>query len=366
MKVAMVVGTRPQFVKAAVVIAAVQAHSSISQILIHTGQHYDDAMSAVFFQELGICQPEYNLGVESGPHGLQTARMLEGVEKILLQEKPDCALVYGDCNSTLAGALAAAKLHIPVAHVEAGLRSFDRRMAEEINRVIVDHVSDLLFAPTPAAMENLAREGLGGSKSQLVGDVMYDACLVYGEKAARESRVLEGLGVKPKRYILATIHRAENTDVPRRLRSILEALQRISSDQPVVFPVHPRTRRHLAQQGWDQGAANGALLITDPVGYLDMVMLEKNAEIIVTDSGGVQKEALFHQVPCVTVRDNTEWVETVELGWNRIALPESAEAVIQAVHAARDSRPKPPKGIYGDGHSAETIAALLLRHSERA
>jgi UDP-GlcNAc3NAcA epimerase len=233
-------------------------------------------------------------------------------------------------------------------------------MAEEINRVIVDHVSDVLFAPTRAAVENLEHEGLGGSKTHLVGDVMYDAAIVYGKKAQRESRVLQRLVVRPKQYILATIHRAENTDVPFRLRSILEALRAVSLDLPVVFPVHPRTRREVAKQKLERNCGESDLRMIDPVGYLDMVMLEQNAEVIVTDSGGVQKESLFHRVPCVTVRDSTEWVESVELGWNRLVSPENVNEITQAVRDARKSRPQPPSNLYGDGNSAELITRIML------
>lgn len=315
MKIASVVGARPQFIKTAAVSRALRAIEGVKETLIHTGQHYDANMSSVFFEELEIPHPDYNLGIGSATHGAQTGRMLEAIEGVLLKEKPDWVLVYGDTNSTLAGALAAVKLHIPVAHVEAGLRSFNRRMPEEINRVLTDHASDLLFAPTQTAVENLQREGIPDARIKLVGDVMYDAALYYGAKAERQSRILNALKLEPKGYILATIHRAENTDDPLRLRAIFDSLAEIAHEIKVVLPLHPRTRAALVQASLYDKAAQSICLI-EPVGYLDMMMLEKNARLIATDSGGVQKEAFFYHVPCVTLREETEWVELVELGWN--------------------------------------------------
>jgi len=321
MKLVDIVGARPQFVKLAPILKAINEHNAahpdrpIHEVLIHTGQHYDYQMSGVFFDELGLKPPDYHLGVGSATHGAQTGEMLRRIEEVLLKEKPDVVMVYGDTNSTLAGALAAAKLHIPVAHVEAGLRSFNRRMPEEINRILTDHISDLLFCPTETAVENLAREGITRGV-HLVGDVMYDAALQYLELAERKSPILEQLGLQPRSYALATIHRAENTDDPTRLAGILEGLRRVhSSGVPVVMPLHPRTRRalernHLSPDG---------IRILEPVSYLDMLVLEKHARVILTDSGGVQKEAFFFRVPCVTLRQETEWVETVETGWNALA-----------------------------------------------
>lgn len=363
MKIATVVGARPQFIKAAAVSRVLRATPGVREVLVHTGQHYDENMSEVFFRELEIPEPHYNLGIGSDSHGAQTGRMLEAVEGVLLKEKPDWVLVYGDTNSTLAGALVAAKLHIPVAHVEAGLRSFNRRMPEEINRVLTDHVSDLLFAPTETAVENLRREGLPDDRIRLVGDIMLDAAMYYATKAERESRILEELNLKPKTYILATIHRAENTDTAGRLQAIFRGMAVIAQEVPVVLPLHPRTRAALTRGGIVEEVTDIRLI--EPVGYLDMVMLEKNARLIVTDSGGVQKEAFFYRVPCVTLRKETEWVELIDLGWNRLVPPLSAEAVIDGVREALGA----PAGLngqpYGDGRSSHRIVQVLLAAGTR-
>lgn len=358
MRVLSVVGARPQFIKAAMLSRALRARG-VKEVLVHTGQHYDDNMSRVFFDELEIPDPDYNLGIGSASHGAQTGRMLEAIEGVLLREKPDWVLVYGDTNSTLAGALAAAKLRVPVAHVEAGLRSHNRRMPEEVNRVLTDHASDLLFAPTPAAVANLTREGIPAEYIELVGDVMYDAALFYAAKAERQSRVLARFKLGSKGYILATVHRAENTDNPRRLAIIVEGLARVAAEFPVVWPLHPRTRRALERFGLLEKAHAGLHLIP-PVGYLDMVMLEKNAALIATDSGGIQKEAFFHRVPCVTLREETEWVELLELGWNRLVPPVHARTLAAAVLQALDFRPTVPDGFaYGQGRAAFDIAERL-------
>lgn len=359
MKIVTIVGARPQFIKAAAVSQVMRAVPGVREVLVHTGQHYDENMSGVFFRELEIPEPDYNLGVGSGSHGEQTGRMLEAIEKVLLKEKPEWVLVYGDTNSTLAGALAAVKLHMPVAHVEAGLRSFNRRMPEEINRVLTDHAADMLFAPTRAAVENLRRESISEERIHLVGDVMYDAALFYGEKARRESRVLERLGLKPEKYILVTIHRAENTDDPSRLRSIVKGLCEVGKSIPVVFPVHPRTRKALERHGLLEEAV-ASLRLIEPVGYLDMVMLEQNACLIATDSGGVQKEAFFYRVPCVTLRSETEWVELVELGWNRLVYPHTAEAVANGITEGLASPGGMEGELYGNGRSGELIVQRLL------
>jgi len=352
-----VVGARPQFIKAATVSRAIRATGGIREILVHTGQHYDSNMSDVFFVELDIPVPDHHLGIGSGPHGQQTGRMLEALEAVMQTERPDWVLVYGDTNSTLAGALAAAKLHIPVAHVEAGLRSFNRRMPEEINRVVTDHLSSLLFAPTETAVRHLRNEGIPEGAIRLVGDVMYDAALFYAERAERHSIILERLNMSPGSYVLATIHRAENTDVPERLRAIFEGLCRVAHHIPVVLPLHPRTCGALERAGL-LSKVKETLRVIDPVGYLDMVQLEKNARLVVTDSGGVQKEAYFYRVPCVTLRDETEWIELVETGWNRLVPPESPEAVERGVLEALDH-----KGddvcLYGDGSAAHRIVAAL-------
>jgi len=304
MKVVSVIGARPQFIKAAPVGQTLRAVDH-TEVLVHTGQHYDDDMSAVFFRELEIPEPDYNLGVGSGLHGWQTGQMLIRIEEVLLAEKPDWVLVYGDTNSTLAGALAAVKLRAPLAHVEAGLRSFNREMPEEHNRVLTDHCSDLVFCPTQTAVDNLAREGITQGV-HLVGDMMYDAVLQFAEIARQRSTILQDLGLEPKGYLVATVHRPYNTDVPENLRNILTAFLEIG--EPIVFPVHPRTRRKIAQLdgtfGLERATRNVRMI--EPVGYLDMLVLEQNARLILTDSGGMQKEAYFFSVPCVTLRPETE------------------------------------------------------------
>ena len=355
-----IVGARPQFIKAAAVSRVLRAGGQCREILVHTGQHYDDNMSQVFFDELEIPTPDFHLGIGSGSHGAQTGRMLEQIEQVLLKTRPDWVLVYGDTNSTLAGALAAAKLHMPVAHVEAGLRSFNRRMPEELNRVAADHVSDLLLAPTEAAIRNLQREGIPDDHIHLVGDVMYDAALYYGEKAEAQSRVLQRLHLSSGNYVLTTIHRAENTDSPQRLDAIFSALCRFAADVPVVLPLHPRTRAALERSG-QLATVRQSLLVIEPQGYLDMVMLEKHARLIATDSGGVQKEAYFHQVPCITLRDETEWVELVESGWNSLVPPTHAESIVERMRAAlrATERPVETLGLYGAGEASQRISKLL-------
>ena len=354
MKIVTIVGARPQFIKAAVVSSAIRSEPMLSEVLVHTGQHYDERMSGCFFDELGLPPPRHNLGVGSGTHGEQTGRMLEGIEKVLMDERPDWALVYGDTNSTLAGALAAAKLCIPVAHVEAGLRSFNRRMPEEINRVVTDHVSALLLCPTRAAVANLAKEGIIRGVDH-VGDVMYDAALIFGEMAERESTILRQLGLSSREYLLATVHRAENTDDPVRLRSIMAALQELAAKEPVIFPVHPRTRSKLPPPS-DFRLPTSGLRLVHPLSFLDMIMLERGARIILTDSGGVQKEAYFHGIPCVTLRDETEWVETVAAGWNTIA-GVNTDAILRAVAERHKGRAIPD---YGSGQAAASVVACLM------
>lgn len=352
--IATIVGARPQFIKAAVVSRALRAQGQdVREVLIHTGQHYDVNMSDVFFDELAIPRPDYHLGIGGGTHGQNTGRMIEHLEAVLLKEQPAWVLVYGDTDSTLAGALAAVKLHIPVAHVEAGLRSFNRRMPEEINRVLTDHAADLLFTPTDTATGNLAREGLAGANVQQVGDVMYDAALFYGAWADRHSRILAQLGLSPRGYILATLHRAENTDDAGRILGILAGFA--ASPKPIVWPVHPRTRKRLQEFGLTLPATVRPI---DPVGYLDMVMLEQHAAVIATDSGGVQKEAYFHRVPCLTLREETEWVETLDSGWNRLVGADS-EQLATALHQTWPPGTSQPQ-VYGDGHAAERIREVLL------
>ena len=356
-RVVSIVGARPQFVKAAVVSRAFRDNGEIQEILVHTGQHYDYCMNKVFFDELRMPAPDHHLDIGSGSHGQQTGRMMEGIERVLLEENPDWVLVYGDTNSTLAGALAASKLRIRVAHVEAGLRSFDRDMPEEINRVLTDHVSEILFAPTETAVSNAVREGISKDRIRLVGDVMYDAALYYGDQATAASGVLEQLSLTPGDYILATIHRAESTDSPARLARIVEGLVTLAASTRVVIPLHPRTRKALDRDGLFTRLSEAALIV-DPLGYFDMLCLEKNARAIVTDSGGVQKEAFFHRVPCVTVRDRTEWVELIESGWNRLVPPETFARVDREIL----NLPQGTEGeLFGGGHAAEKIARILER-----
>jgi UDP-GlcNAc3NAcA epimerase len=357
MIVATVVGARPQFVKASMVSRALRA-CGVNELLIHTGQHYDENMSDVFFRALDIPRPSVNLGIGSGTHGAQTGRMLEQIESVLLANRPDMLVVYGDTNSTLAGALAAAKLQITIAHVEAGLRSFDKRVPEEINRIVTDHVSDLLLAPTKAAVGNLMNEGVPETKIFEVGDVMYDTALHYGAKAERESSILSKLGLRRGEFVLATIHRAENTDNEDRLESVFRGLAEAGKGIPIVLPLHPRTKASLSNKGILSSLAE-SIRIIGPVGYLDMMMLEKSARLIVTDSGGVQKEAFFYGVPCLTLRNQTEWSELVELGWNRVTPPVSARRVAEAIRSALAWTPRPCSNPFGDGHAAEKIASII-------
>ena len=355
MKIVSIIGARPQFIKAAAVTRALNSIATIDHVLVHTGQHYDENMSEIFFEELDIPRPDYHLGIGSGTHGAQTGRMLKAIEQLMLQIAPDMVLVYGDTNSTLAGALAAVKLHIPVAHVEAGLRSFNRRMPEEINRVLTDHASDLLFAPTAAGVQNLKIEGISKDRIFLVGDVMYDISLRYGAQAEKQSLILKKLGLRSRHYVLATIHRAENTDSTERLRNIFEGLDLAAREIPVVIPLHPRTRQAVNRNGLMLEHAR----IIEPLGYLDMVMLEKNARLIATDSGGVQKEAFFYKVPCLTLRSETEWVELVELGWNRLAPPISAMSVAEGITqmlCVSGCLATP----YGDGNAARKIVEAIV------
>jgi UDP-GlcNAc3NAcA epimerase len=358
-KVVSVVGARPQFVKAAPVSQALRALPGVQEVLLHTGQHYDDNMSRVFFEELGIPSPDVDLGIGSLSHGAQTGRMLEGIERVLLEVRPDWVLVYGDTNSTLAGAVAAVKLHLRVAHVEAGLRSFDMRMPEEVNRVLTDHVAEVLFAPTEKAVGNLAREGISRDRVRLVGDVMYDAALFFGERASRESRVLQRLGIVPGGYVLATVHRAENTDDETRLSSIVTALAEVGRRVPVVLPLHGRTRAALARAGL-AGRLGAGVYVIDPVGYLDMTMLTMHARAVVTDSGGLQKEAFFHRVPCVTLRERTEWVELVAMGWNVLASPAVPGAIVRELLGVAERRPGRDAKPYGEGDAARKIARALV------
>ncbi|MEN6519413.1 MAG: UDP-N-acetylglucosamine 2-epimerase (non-hydrolyzing) [Methanospirillum sp.] len=349
MKVVTVVGARPQFIKCAPV--SRELRKEHTEILVHTGQHYDHGMSDVFFEELEIPKPDYHLGVGSGSHGEQTGKMLAEIEKVLLAEEPDRVIVYGDTNSTLAGALAAAKLHIPVAHVEAGLRSFDRRMPEEINRVMTDHISDLLFCPTPTAVENLAAEGITNGV-HLVGDVMADALHFNRERAERQSKILEKFELGQGGYLVLTVHRPANTDSREAMDSILSAVG--DAGMPVIFPVHPRTSSCLKEHGLaDRVPAN--IHLVEPLSYLDMLRVMAGAQRILTDSGGIQKEAYMLGVPCITLRDTTEWVETVHDGWNVLAGAEQS-AIMRAI---RNGDPVVPQcELYEMGASKRIVAML--------
>jgi UDP-N-acetylglucosamine 2-epimerase (non-hydrolysing)/UDP-GlcNAc3NAcA epimerase len=360
-----VVGARPQFIKAATVSRALAAFNrshapvAIEELIVHTGQHYDRNMSNIFFDELEIPPPLVSLEVGSGTHGAQTGAMLERIEGVLIEERPDRVLVYGDTNSTLAATLAAVKLHIPVAHVEAGLRAYNRLIPEEINRVVADGLCDILLCPTETAVRNLAAESLTRGVYK-VGDVMYDSVLFNTALAAKSNSVVRRLGLKPKSFYLSTIHRAENTDDRQRLESILAALVRIET--PIVLPLHPRTRDILGPALAEIG---GKVRVVEPVSYLEMLMLERNARIILTDSGGVQKEAYWCGVPCITMRDETEWVELVEAGCNRVVGVET-EAILNAV-ADIESQGATlpancPRNLYGDGRSADKIVEILASH----
>jgi UDP-N-acetylglucosamine 2-epimerase len=352
MKIVSIVGARPQFIKAAPVSKALRRQHEV--LLLHTGQHYDDNMSKVFFEELGIPRPDINLEIGSDSHARQTAAIMIGVEKYLQQEKPDVVLVYGDTNSTLAGAIAASKLYIKIAHVEAGLRSFNRAMPEEINRIVADKVADILFCPTKTAVENLANEGITNGVFN-IGDVMYDAALKFAPIADQKSEILDQFSIQPKEYLLLTLHRAENTDSRQNLKNIVTAM--IHSEKSIVFPVHPRTVKLLKLfQLFEQLQNTENLILTEPVSYIDMIVLEKNAQKILTDSGGIQKEAYFYKVPCITLRNETEWVETVADGWNCLV----GADVEKILAAMRDFSPEgDQQGHYGDGKASEKLVEVL-------
>lgn len=369
-----IVGARPQFIKAAMIVESISRLNAASQrllhTLVHTGQHYDFNMSECFFEELTLPTPKYNLEVGSGTHAVQTATMLEKIEDVLIRERPDVVVTYGDTNSTISGSLAAAKLNIPVAHVEAGLRSFNRRMPEEINRVLTDHLSSYLFCPTATAVENLHKEGIA-SGVYLSGDVMLDAVLEWRTKTNGRSNVLEDLGIEWGSFVLLTIHRAENTDSPERLMSILEAVLHLP--YPVVFPIHPRTRARIESDPgfatiWRQILSARSIRVIDPVSYLHMLVLEESARIIVTDSGGVQKEAYFLGVPCITARHETEWVETLRNGWNTLVPPEDFRALVNAAirlwgtggNALREGA---DRSSFGQGRAADEIVRVLAEQS---
>lgn len=361
MKIMSIVGARPQFIKAATISRAIKEYNSENQankvieIIVHTGQHYDYDMSGVFFEELDIPRPDYDLGVGSESHGQQTGRMLEAIEKVLEKERPNWVLVYGDTNSTLAGALAAVKMHMPVAHVEAGLRSFNRRMPEEINRVVTDHVSSLLFCPTETALKNLKQEGITKGVHN-IGDVMYDSMLYYKRKLVNSKLILDLLELESRKFILATVHRAENTNSPERLKNIFQAFDVISKDLPLVVALHPRTLKYLKEY---EIKVKQNIKLLKPLSYLQMIALEWSARLILTDSGGVQKEAFFAKTPCITLREETEWVETVNCGANVLA-----GAVIEKIIASYETfKTKDIKNLpntYGDGKSSYKIVNQLM------
>lgn len=361
MKLVTIVGARPQFIKAALISRALCAHNAsrpdrIEEFLLHTGQHYDENMSDIFFRTLGIPQPTWRLKGGSGSHGEMTGRMLIEIEPILSAARPDWVLVYGDTDSTLAGALAASKLHIPVIHVEAGLRSFNKRMPEEINRILTDQIAQLLCCPTSAAVQNLANEGITQGVHQ-VGDVMYDAALLFEKVADQTSVILNQLQVASKHFHLCTVHRAENTDNEGRMKQILEAIQAIGTKAfPVVLPLHPRTRIRLEKYNLlDSLTRHAGIRLLPPIDFLDMIQLEKHAATILTDSGGIQKEAYFYRTPCITLREETEWVETVEAGWNQIAGYQAG----QILNCLENTPARKEIYEYGTGHAAEKIIALL-------
>jgi len=373
MKIVTIVGARPQFIKAAAVSRAIhRAHRRkrhIEEVLVHTGQHYDTLMDKVFFEELNLPKPDYHLGVGSGSHGKQTGMMLERIESVLGKEKPGAVIVYGDTNSTLAGALAAAKLNFPIAHVEAGLRSYNRTMPEEINRVLTDHLSTFLFCPTDLAVRNLLKEGIKEERIKIVrnvGDVMYDSILYYSKLAEKKSTILQDLSlinpqsaIRNPRYYLTTLHRAENTDDPERLKSILKALNEIGRNHPVILPLHPRTKKKMEVYRLSSEFKN--IQFIDPISYLDMLKLEKNAGAILTDSGGVQKEAYWLKIPCLTLRRETEWVETIQSGWNQLVGTES-KRIIQGIKDLEKRRFfKRGEETFGEGRASEKIVQILSR-----
>jgi len=359
MKIITIIGARPQFVKAAMVSRAIINHNRnnnppVEEYLLHTGQHYDKNMNAVFFEQLVIPRPTWLLDCGGGSHAEMTARMLIEIENVLHENRPDYVLVYGDTNSTLAGALAAAKLHIPVIHVEAGMRSFNRQMPEEINRVLTDHLSVYLFCPTQVAIQNLTREGITEGVFH-VGDVMYDAALTFSKIAEKSSNILSDLHLETKSYYLCTVHRAENTDNRERLSQIMEALIEIALPEcPVIMPLHPRTKKYIDSL---QIESNNAFRLIEPVDYLDMIMLEKHAKTILTDSGGVQKEAYFHRTPCITLREDTEWVETIAAGWNQLAGYRKENILLCLTKNIKHSVIEE----YGNGHAADKIIQTLLQ-----
>lgn len=376
-KIITIIGARPQIIKASALSRAIQQHfaGQLEEIIVHTGQHYDENMSAVFFEELSIPQPQYNLNIGSGLHGTQTARMIEGLEEIYLREKPDAVVVYGDTNSTIAGALAAIKIHIPVVHIEAGLRSFNKRMPEEVNRIACDHMSTLLFTPTKTGLYNLQQEGFDVSHSEAAtvdqphvyhcGDIMYDNSLHFSTVSDERSTILASLGLTPGTYILSTIHRDANTDIAENLCSIFESLDRITkqSGLSIVLPLHPRTAKKLEEQLvpdlLQRVQQNEKIKIIPPAGFLDIIALEKHAKLIITDSGGLQKEAFFFQKPCIILRPQTEWIEIVENG-NAVLVDADGLHILEAFDHFMNKSDYTYPAFYGDGQAAVFICQKLV------
>ena len=379
MKIITIIGARPQIIKAAAISRAIHTHfkDQITELIVHTGQHYDDNMSAIFFSEMGIPEADYNLSVGSGNHGAQTAKMMEGIETILLKERPDALLVYGDTNSTLAGALAAAKIHIPVVHIEAGLRSYNKSMPEEINRITCDHCSTLLFSPTQQGIENLIKEGFSKAihtKATVdrplifkTGDIMFDNSMFFSNIAKEKVGIVEQLELTKEAFILCTIHRDSNTDNTENLNQIIRGLLQIQrvSNQSIVLPLHPRTRKKMTEllnpSVAKELSDNSKIHVIDPAGFLDMISLESNCSLVITDSGGVQKEAFFFQKPCVILREQTEWVEIVENG-NALLVGSSEEKLIKAYHQLTTKKDYTYPPFFGDGHASEEICRLMLEH----
>lgn len=353
-RIVTIIGARPQFIKTPLISGELRKFAR--EILVHTGQHYDDNMSDIFFKELKIPKADYNLGVGSGNQGWQTGKMLEKIEEVLIKEKPDLVIIYGDTNSTIAGALAAVKLHIPVAHVEAGMRSYNREMPEEINRVVSDHISTLLFAPTRSSAQILKKEGIT-SGIYNVGDVMYDIQLKCKMQNAKVKMTMQKFKIEPKKYLLATVHRQENTDVKENLENIFKAFREIN--EPIIYPIHPRSKKYLKEYKFNKWVQEMTYLhLIEPVGFLEMIALEKNAKMILTDSGGVQKEAYLHRVPCITLRNETEWVETVQSGWNQLA----GTDIQKIVRLAKNfPKPKNHPNFLGDGRAYKKIAQIIKK-----
>ena len=376
MKLVTIIGARPQIIKAAALSRAIRNHyaDQIQEVIVHTGQHYDDNMSQVFFEELQIPRPDYNLHVGSASHGVQTARMTEGIEELLIKEQPDFIVLYGDTNSTLAGAVAAAKIHVPIVHIEAGLRSFNKSMPEEINRIVCDHCSTLLFTPTKAGLDNLKREGfpmdnngpftINNPKVYHCGDIMYDNSLHFANIAEEKTDIIQHLELKGKPFILATIHRDSNTDYPERLSAIFDSLIELSKESPIVLPLHPRTAKllktNLSNEKQTLIFSSNNIKLIPPVSFLEMIALERHAQLVMTDSGGVQKEAYFFKKPCIILRPETEWVEIVQTG-NAILADANEGRIMQAWTHFKDNPPTMFPEIFGDGHAAEFMLDQMLK-----